>query len=533
MLVLTASEMRAVDRLAIEKYRVPGTTLMENAGKAVARIVAQEFGHVRSSGALVISGKGNNGGDGFVVARLLRRKGIRCSVALVGEAKQVKGDAASMLERYVRSRGRLLEVKRSGDIGSLQRDLAGRGLVIDAIFGTGLTGAVGGLAADVIELVNSCGQPVVAVDVPSGLDSDRGVPLGPCVQADLTVTLAAPKLGLLLFPGAGFAGRLVVADIGIPAAAFAETRAKQEVLVGWEVGARIIPRAPDSHKGTHGHLGIVAGSLGKTGAAILCGRGAQRAGAGLVTVACPASINQILEAGLLEVMTQPIADGGRGVFDRSGTDEIARFLEGKSAAVIGPGMGAGEDQRTLVRALVREAPLPLVIDADGLNCLVGAMEYVKEAAEARILTPHPGEMARLIGTDPASVQADRVGVARGFAAQNRCHLVLKGARTVVASPDGRVAINLSGNPGLASGGTGDVLAGVIGALLAQGYPPADACEVGVFVHGLAADIMAEERGEIGLIASDVVEALPEAFLRARQEFEAKIGEAGNTAKLLP
>ncbi|MGH7768267.1 MAG: NAD(P)H-hydrate dehydratase, partial [Candidatus Binatia bacterium] len=352
-----------------------------------------------------------------------------------------------------------------------------------------------------------------------GLDSDSGNPLGVAIEADMTVALGFPKLGEVIYPGVSYVGELVVADIGIHAAAVEEVRPRAELLDEKEIGRLVREREPDSHKGTYGHLLAVAGSRGKTGAAILACRAAMRAGAGLVTLAAARSLNDIFAAALIEVMTEPLRDNAHDEIGEIGIlsdQEWRRILEKKSAVLFGPGVGVNDSTRSALWWLLRNLETPLVIDADGLNLLAGDIGRLGGAKSAPVLTPHPGEMARLIGADTARVNSDRVGVARAFAERHGCYVVLKGARTVIATPAGRVFINPTGNPGMASGGMGDVLAGVLGGLLAQGFAIEDALKLGVFAHGFAGDRVASVKGQIGMIASDVIEALPQALKQLKE-----------------
>jgi hydroxyethylthiazole kinase-like uncharacterized protein yjeF len=509
VIVTTAAEMRRMDALAIERHGIPAAALMERAGRGAADVLLAELPHVRRAGVLVLAGKGNNGGDGFVLASALKRRRVRCEVVLAVPRDEIGGPARTKLLAWQRAGGRTSSVA-ADDLGPLRRGLERAGCVVDALFGTGLKGEITGLAAELITLVNASGLPTVALDIPSGLDADRGVALGAAIQADLTIAFAAPKLGTVLYPGARYTGRLTVVDIGIPEEVVAEVR-PLTAAVGMPEAVRLLrPRDPEAHKGHHGHLAIVAAGRGKTGAAVLAGRAAARAGAGLVTVGCPASLQPLVASGLLEEMTWPLPDDGEGGLTFAGREPYADFLAGKDAVVVGPGIGVSPERQALVRWLVEEATPPLVLDADGLNCLAAARIAMPGARAERplILTPHPGEMARLAELSTAAVQADRLAIARRVARERAAVVVLKGARTITAAPDGRAWINLSGNAGLASGGTGDVLAGMIGSLLAQAHPPDEAARLGVFLHGMAADRVAGRRGMIGLVASDLIEELP-------------------------
>jgi NAD(P)H-hydrate epimerase len=532
VIVTTADEMRRIDAYAIERCGMPAATLMENAGAGAAAALLDRFPHVRKTGVVVVAGKGNNGGDGFVVARALKRRRVRCEVFLTAPRGDVRDTARAKLLAWERAGGRTTVL--AGDLGPLQRALGRAGCVVDALLGTGLAGEVRGLVAEAITLVNASGVPTVALDIPSGLDSDRGVPLGVAIEAELTATFAAPKVGMILFPGARYTGELAVVDIGIPDEAFAAVGPQIEAVLADDAAALVRPRDPESHKGTNGHVAVVAGGRGKTGAAVLACRAAMRVGAGLVTAGVPAGELATVAARLLEEMTAPLPDDGEGGLAFPSPHAYAALLAGKSALVTGPGIGVAPDRRALVEWLVREAPVPAVLDADALNCLAASSSRSAWGTpdRPRVVTPHPGEMARLSGRSTAEVQSDRIGVARDVAAARGVIVVLKGARTIIAEPDGRVAVNCSGNPGLGSGGTGDVLAGVLGGLLAQGYPPRDAARLGVFLHGFAADRVADRRGTTGLLASDVIDELPAATaaLASRARAAATRAASGRAAR---
>jgi len=516
MIVVTAQEMRELDRLTIEKYGVPSLSLMEQAGIRVVDAMLERFGRLAQKGVLVVAGRGNNGGDGLVVARHLKRKRIPCEVALLGKREDLSRDAAANLGAYQKARGKLCEIAAGAGSGIDER-LKGKRLVVDAILGTGLSKEVGGLYAEVIDLINASGLPVVAVDVPSGLDSDTGRPLGTAIQAEMTVTFGYPKLGQVIHPGLSYVGELVVADIGIHPEAAVEVCPRIELLEARDIGWLVPARDADSHKGTYGHLLVLAGSRGKTGAAALACRAAMRSGTGLVTLAGPRALNDIYASSLVEIMTEPLANSPDEDLEPLDDQQWARLLERKSALLFGPGIGVKPSCQSMLRWLLRHLELPWVIDADGLNNLAADLTGLRHAKSTPVLTPHPGEMARLLGTDTGAVNRDRVGVARAFACEHHCYVVLKGARTVIATPQGRAFINSTGNPGMASGGTGDVLAGMLAGLLAQGLAVEDAVKLGVFLHGFAGDLVASEKGQIGMIASDIIEMLPQATRRLFEE----------------
>jgi NAD(P)H-hydrate epimerase len=513
MRLVAAEEMRTLDQLTIERYGTPGHVLMERAGTGATQALLRLLPFMRRRGrrALIVAGKGNNGGDGFVIARCLRRRGVQTEVVLLGRVDDVRGDAARNLRAYQRGRGRVREATAPADLADVAERVAVADVVVDAIFGTGLNTVVTGMYAETIELINAAGVPVFAVDVPSGVNADTGQPMGTAIQAEATATFGFAKIGHVLFPGARLTGALAVVDIGLAPEAIAQQPVRTELLEPVEI-ARLVPRrGAETHKGDCGHLLIIAGSFGKTGAAQLATRAALRAGAGLVTLVGPASLYPVYAAAVVEAMTDTLPDAdGRIRFDEQ---RLRGVLDGKTALMIGPGLGVDDDTRKVVHWLVQHAAIPTVMDADALNCLAGDAAILRAAGAPLVLTPHPGEMARLLDGTTSEVQADRVGTARRFAATHATTLVLKGARTVIASPDGHAWINPTGNPGMASGGMGDVLAGVIGGLIAQGLSPTEAARLGVYVHGAAADTMAGTNGEIGLIASDLIGEIPRELAR--------------------
>ena len=499
--------MRQLDRLTIEKYGVPSLELMERAGEGIAAAIVKRFGQSAKKGVVIVAGKGNNGGDGFVVARLLKQKRIPCEVVLLARRDELSPDATHNLRVFLKLKGKVTEIA-GGNFELLSQRLSKNGLIIDAILGTGMKNDVRGLFADAIALMNAAGLPIVAVDIPSGLDSDKGTPLGAAIQAEMTVALGYPKLGEVIYPGLNFLGALVVADIGIDPRAVAQVAPRTELLERELISWLVPRREADTHKGSYGHLLVIAGSRGKTGAAILACRAALRSGAGLVTLAAPRSLNAIFATALVEAMTEPLRENAREEIEAMSDDEWRALLERKNALLFGPGIGVNDATQNALRWLLRNLDMAWVIDADGLNNLALELNRLRRAKTPPILTPHPGEMARLVGKDTAAVNADRVGIARSFAVEHRCHLVLKGARTVIATAGGKVFINPTGNPGMASGGMGDVLAGILAALLGQGLCAEDAMKLGVYLHGFIGDRVGAAQGEIGLIASDIIDGLP-------------------------
>jgi hydroxyethylthiazole kinase-like uncharacterized protein yjeF len=513
MHLVTADQMRTLDRLATEKYGIPSILLMENAGRAVKEVAGQMLGDLRGRRILVICGPGNNGGDGFVAARHLLNAGAEVRISYFGDKSRAKGDALVNLE-IAEKMG--LDIDFSGNLRRLKTSLGWAELVIDALLGTGIKGEVGGDFAKAIELVNSfqTGQ-VLAVDIPSGVDADTGrcwgpKPLAEAVMADCTVTFGLPKIGLVTYPGAAYVGKLIVADISIPGEELEDCDSKTFLL---DSNAVYWPpcRYAGSHKGDYGHLAIIAGSVGMTGAATLAAEGALRIGTGLVTVAVPESLNDILEVKLTEAMTIPVTENSSRAFGTRSLDQVLEVIEKRDAAVIGPGLGRNEDTVAFVLDLVKRLRKPAVIDADGLFALSNDLSILKTVEVPIVMTPHPGEMATLLGTSVSEVQSNRLEVALAFARDYGVTVVLKGAGTIIADVSGRAYINTTGTPGMATGGVGDVLAGMIGGLLAQGWTAERAACTAVYIHGRAGEIAAEECTEPSMIASDVAERVGDAI----------------------
>ena len=508
MKVVTAEQMRHLDRRATEDYAVPSLLLMENAGIRVFVAVARLLEDAPDASVLVICGKGNNGGDGFVVARHLQDAGMRVTIALAADPEEIRGDAHTNLEIAFRMNIPALQVM---EIVDLCEPLAECELVVDALFGTGMKGEAAGLAAEIVDAINDSGKTVVSVDLPSGLNADTGEVGEHCVWADETVTFAAPKIGLVTYPGAKYVGRLTVGDIGIPEPLLSHPSLKVELMQDDLIREMLPDREPDAHKGTFGHLLVLAGSVGMTGAAALASEAAARVGAGLVTLGCPWSLNDILEAKLTEVMTIPLPESAARSLAPDAVDVLKPLLARCNSVAIGPGISQHADTARFLRTLLSKLESPVVIDADALNALAGEAALLSGLAAPAVITPHPGEMARLMGTSSAAIQSDRLKAATEAAAKLGVVVVLKGARTVIAAPDGQTFINPTGNVGMAAGGMGDVLTGAIGGFLAQGLSPLKAAICGVYIHGMAGDMAAEELGLAGLMASDLLLNLPKAI----------------------
>ena len=512
--VLTAEQMREADRVTIEEAGFPGIILMENAGAAVVDILAREYAPLEGQRTLIVCGKGNNGGDGLVVARhLLVRRLAEPLVVLFASEDDLQGDAAANL-RILQAAGGSVEVARTFDAWLELRDRAlPSTLVVDALLGTGLRGPARGLLGEVIADLNQhwSHASFVAVDMPSGMTSDEAETEGAVLRADHTVTFTAPKLSQALLPNAGRLGRLHVAPIGT-SEAILDALGGPRVHLTEAADFRHLfrPRDSASHKGSFGHVAVVGGSRAKPGAAAMVGTAALRAGAGLCTVITAAGGAPAIVGITPELMTEPVAeldDGSMAAFDPA-------LLAGKDVVAIGPGLGADERNLELVRRVLSTVEGPLVVDADALRVM---SEQWDSPSAIVIVTPHPGEMARMAGLSTADVQRDRLGVARSYAEEHGAITVLKGARTVIACPDGRVFVNPTGSPGMATGGSGDILTGLAAGLLAQfpDEPPEMVVAAAVWLHGRAGEIAVEDWGEQAMLATDLLAALPEAMAELR------------------
>ncbi len=519
MKVVTAAEMRQIDQDTIEGIGIPGIVLMETAGSAIVRAIEQHYPTCKRIG--IFAGKGNNGGDGIVIARQLAHTGYDVHLFLVSPPDNFTGEAHINLQIAKNLKLSITEILTDTAPKSekcvFSNHIASCELLVDAILGTGLRGEVRDPIATIINAINSLPIPILSVDLPSGLDADTGNPLGTCVLADRTVTIGLPKRGLLIHPGTELAGKLEVADIGFPEQVIDAQNIKVHWTTTTQAAEWMPPRPSASHKGTYGRVFVVAGSTGMTGAAALASEAALRAGAGLVTLAIPKHLNSILEGLLPEVMTLPLPEIDAGSLTPSATSTILEFAERtKSVLAIGPGLSQNPETVALVHQLVRENQkqelgLRMVIDADGLNALAQDREIISLLDRETVLTPHPGEMARLADTPIPTLETDRISTAQQFANEHGVTLVFKGAPTVTGTPNGNVWINSTGNPGMATGGMGDLLTGIIAGLMAQGVSSESAAALGVYVHGLAGDITSEKLGRHGLIASDVLKTVPEAI----------------------
>jgi NAD(P)H-hydrate epimerase len=516
--------MKKIDECAINEYGIPGILLMENAAAAVAAQARAMMGGCAGKRVTVVAGRGNNGGDAFAAARLLHSKGADVRVYLVGEKTGLSGDALFNMEILERIGTGVTEITENIEMSSFLADMYTSDLVIDGLFGTGLSRDIEGTAAEVIARINQFGRPVLSIDIPSGIDGRDGSIRGVCVKADATVTFGLPKLGLVLHPGCLYTGTLITADIGIPPCVIGKQDIKTGIIDLDMVSAMIPQRKPDSNKGDYGRVLIVTGSTGMTGSGCLASMAALRTGAGLVYTGVPQSLAPVYSSHMTEPIVIPLEDSGTGRLSASCTEHILGLMDKMDVVAIGPGLTAGDDIRKIVGAVIENCRVPLVMDADALNAISADPSVLKKLKAEAVLTPHPGEMARLTGTNTKQVQSDRIGTATAFAQQYGVTVVLKGNRTVVAYPDGRVLINTTGNAGMATAGTGDVLTGMIAGIAAQGVPAGDAAAAGVYLHGLAGDAAADCKGMHGMVAGDIVDILPVAIREALEGAQVEIAQ---------
>ncbi len=514
MRILDADSMRQVDRAAIEDFGIPSLVLMENAAIGLADALGDNFPDAIT--ASIFCGPGNNGGDGLALARHLSVRGYHVEICLLAAGRSLSGDSQTQLN-ICQNQGLIIrEIGLEDDFHDAISVASRMDVIVDALFGIGLSRPLDGQFAGIVEALNRLPVPILAVDLPSGLSGGRGAIPGPHIQADLTVTFAAPKVAHVFFPAAEVVGEVVVADLGIPPELVERAAGDLNLLVGRELRDLLFPRPLSAHKGDFGHVLLVAGSIGKAGAAILGAQGAVRSGAGLVTAAVPESIVQTVDGGSLESMTLPLPCGEDGGLTDLAARRIEEFSVDKDVLAVGPGLGMIASTIDAVRTLIAQSTLPLVLDADGLNAVGGQLEILRERTAATVLTPHPGELGRLLGITASEVANNRLEITREAAKRTGSIVVLKGHRTLIADPKAGVFVNPTGNPAMASGGSGDVLTGMVAALIGQGLSALDAARLGVYLHGFAGDLVAGGEFSIGFSASDLVAAIPEAFERLGQ-----------------
>ena len=519
--------MREIDKRTIEAYGIPGSVLMERAGLAVASRLKELFGRKR---VVVIAGPGNNGGDGMVVARVLHNEGWDVEAFLISGPENLRGDALSEYTSAIKLGVRVQPVEEL--LVQHSSIFRRHSVIVDAILGTGLSKNITGKISEVVKVINRSGLPVISVDIPSGISSDNGQVMGDAVKAYCTVTFGLPKRGHLLYPGAEYAGTLIVENIGFPQEFLTSDRIRTELLEKDDVSRLIPERKKYSHKGDYGHVLIVAGSKGKTGAAFMAAKACLRTGAGLVTIGVPESLADVFQSHVVEEMVLVLPDRGDGSLSAKASNQILDFLHGSADILaIGPGIGVSAETEKVMKTLIKNAPSPMVVDADGINSLAGDKKILTGAKSPVILTPHPGEMARLMNEAQKAgskgvgagvslireIEKDRIDAAVRYAKETGTFLVLKGVPTIIATPEGSAFINPTGNAGMAKGGSGDVLTGMISGFLSQTGNPMHSCILGVYMHGLAGDIGASEKGQHSLIATDIIDKIPAAFHAIKQD----------------
>jgi hydroxyethylthiazole kinase-like uncharacterized protein yjeF len=511
MKLVMAEEMRALDRASEEEIGIPGLLLMENAGHAVAEAAMAMLQNCAHKKVLVFAGKGNNGGDGFGAARWLQNQGALVTVFLTCTKEELSGSAADEMQFYLAGKGELFENISRENLEEITHLLVGCDLVIDALLGTGFAGALRGVIKELCHVINEAQKPVLAVDIPTGVNADDGSADEDAIRADVTVTMALPKPGLYLYPGRKHSGDIKVADIGMPASMLTETDSKGYILDEKMVAGFLPKRPANMHKGTAGRVLVVAGSPGYTGAAALCCTACVKAGAGLVTLLTPASGRAILAVKLTETMVKALPEAVQGTLASTAAVQILQEASIRDVLAIGPGIGTAEGTASVIIKTLEAAHVPCVIDADALTALVNHTDMLTTMTVAKIMTPHPGELARLVNMEVSEIEKDRINIAVTCAKDWQAVVVLKGVPTVVASPDGTYYLNPTGNASMATGGSGDVLTGIIAALVGQGLEPAEAAAAGVYLHGLAGDEAAH--GKTGLAAGEIADAFPKARYR--------------------
>ncbi|MEW6719104.1 MAG: NAD(P)H-hydrate dehydratase [Thermodesulfobacteriota bacterium] len=508
MKVASARQMAELDRVAIQHYGIPSLVLMENAGRActdrILRLLEEKVVAPQEASVAVVCGKGNNGGDGMVIARHLHNRGVYVEVFLLGETEELSKDAGAQAEILKRMDLEIRVIRDTEGVEDLRTYLEEVHLCVDAIFGTGISSPLSGTVREVVEVINLSMATVFAVDIPSGIDASTGRIMGEAIRADYTGTLGLLKLGNVLLPGSIHCGETEIYDIGIPSRAVFEAEIKTETLEEQVVKSMLSVRPPDFHKGDAGRVYIVGGSPGMTGAPCLAGMAALRMGAGLITTAVPASLRPIVEAKQMEVMCAGVPDGGGGYFTPEMIPALLETIARADFVVIGPGLGMTESMSAFLKELLPRIKAPFLLDADALNALAGQPNLLQSAGAPCIITPHPGEMSRLTQESIDAIEAHRLDSARHVAEEERVTVILKGARTVVATPKGDIFINTSGNPYMASGGMGDALTGMVAALASQGLSPTDAACAGVFLHGLSADLLVRDHPMTPVTATDVI-----------------------------
>jgi NAD(P)H-hydrate epimerase len=516
MMIVTGDAMRNIDKKAVNEFGIKSIDLMENAGKGTAELLLKQYGERKLKNTAIICGKGNNGGDGFVIARILAAKGIKPKVYVAARKQDVEGNARVNMLRLEKEKIKVSEIATFKQFDDAAGNIGSSVVLIDALLGTGFKGSVSGIYAKIIKYINSLkGKTIISIDVPSGLNSDNGKVINECIRADHTITLGLVKTGLLMYPGIEFAGKVNVVDIGLPES-LVNLDDHLIFYIDQEVIKNMCPkRKPDCHKGSVGRVLVAGGSLGYVGAPCLTALAGLRSGCGIVTLAVPESIYQTAQAKMTEVIVRPLPEKAPGVLAPEAEDVILELLRNNDVLAAGPGLGIAKETASILKNILLKVDKPLVLDADALNIISRNPSILKKVKPDIIITPHPGEFSRLTGYEVEYIQSSRIESAEEFADRYNTITVLKGARTVVAVPKKKVYVNSTGNSGMATAGAGDVLTGIIASFAAQGLTAENAAAAGVFVHGLAGDIAAEEKSECGLIASDIIENIPYAIKKIK------------------
>lgn len=511
MKLLNAEEMKNIDNRAMQEHMIPGIILMENAGIRTVELIEDMLENLSNSKVIILVGKGNNGGDGLVIARHLINAGANVDTFLFCSPTKLNNDPLINYNILAGMTDSIYQLYSDEDLDRLMLSFISADLIVDAIYGIGFKGSLGEFEAQVVKMANWSKAPIVSVDIPSGVEADTGRVHGEAIKASHTVTFALPKIGLIMEPGKNYTGNLTVADISIPLSLLNEEALQTNLITQEMVNRFIKPRLAESHKGTYGHALLIGGSRGMTGAIVMSSCAALRSGAGLVTTALPDSLVAIIQSSVMEVMAAPLAETKEGAISIEALPAIENLLGAASVCAIGPGLSRYQEAHVLLRFVLERAGIPIIIDADGLNALEGDISILKDRQIPIIITPHPGEMARLTGKTIEEIQSNRINIARYYASEWGITVVLKGNRTIVASPSGEIYVNITGNPGMATAGSGDVLTGIISGLMAQGLKAIDAAISGVFIHGKAGDKAVETMGENALVAGDIINFLPDIF----------------------
>jgi len=524
MKVVSPKEMKEIDNISINKLGIPGIVLMENAALKVCEEIVKSLVEISGKNILIFAGKGNNGGDAFAVARHLFNRNAQVEVCIACNKKDISGDAKTNLDILENMGVSTYELSMSLSKIEILESLKKADLVIDGIFGTGFKGELKELLKEIINTINSSRKPVISIDIPSGVVGATGEVPSICIKATKTVTFALPKIGIVVNPGSEYSGEVVVVDIGIPKKIIDYQRINMNIIDSDYVATLIPTRKTNSNKADFGKVFIITGSKGMTGAGCLCGKAALRSGAGLVYLGVPFSLAQIYDAALTESITISLEEKSNGYLSMESEKQILNWISHSTVAAVGPGLSINDDIVELIGSIIENSEVPLILDADALNAVARDVSVLRKLKSEAIITPHPGEMAKLLGISNTDVQNNRIETAREFAAKWNVITVLKGSRSLVAFPDGTIYINPTGNSGMATGGTGDVLTGLLAGLIGQGVKPRDAAVAGVYIHGLAGDMVAAIKGEHGLIAGDLVEELPYAIKQLTCQLQIKNDE---------